>query len=121
MLVADRVKETTTSTGSGNITLAGAVAQFQTFNAAFGIDARFPYAIVDADGVDWEVGIGYLSGSTTLVRETVTASSNAGAAVNLSAGTHSVFCTNAAGEVNATGRGRLTAALAGANYDMTGF
>lgn len=121
MLVADRVKETTSTTGTGNITLAGAVAQFQTFNAAFGTNFRFPYAIIDADGVDWEVGQGYLSASTTLVREVVTASSNAGAAINLSAGTHSIFCSDTASNVNPSNGGRIAACSAGTCYNLTGF
>lgn len=121
MLTADRVKETTTTTGTGNITTAGAVAQFQTFNSAFGTNVRFPYALIDADATDWEVGIGYLSASTTLVRETVTASTNSGAAINLSAGTHSIFCTDSAAIVNSSNSGRTAAGNAGANYNVTGF
>jgi hypothetical protein len=90
---ADRVKETTTTTGTGNLTLAGAAAQFRSFNAAFGLNVMFSYVIVDADGVDWETGRGYLSGTTTLVRSVVTRSTNADALVSLSAGTHTVFST----------------------------
>lgn len=98
-IFADRVKETTTSTGTGNITLAGAVTQFQAFNAAFGTNSSFYYAIVAQSGSEWEVGEGYLSASSTLVRDEVYASSNGGAAVNLSAGTKDVFCTVPAKEV----------------------
>ena len=94
--VADRVKETSTTTGTGNVTLAGAASGFQTFNAAFGTNVAFHYAIVL--GTEWEVGEGYLSGASTLVRDEVTASSNSGAAVNFSAGTKDVFCTMAASE-----------------------
>lgn len=89
-MVKDRVRETSTSTGTGNVTLAGAVAQFQTFNTAFGTNVFFYYAIIDGDGVDWEVGRGYLSAATTLVRELVHDSST-GSAINLSANTHQVF------------------------------
>lgn len=92
-LTADRVKETSTTTGTGSLTLAGAVAQFRTFNAAFGLGQLFGYVIQDADGVDWETGRGYLSASTTLVRSYVFRSSNANAAISLSAGTHTVFST----------------------------
>lgn len=88
---ADRVKETTTTTGTGAITLAGAASQFQSFNAAFGLNAPFAYAIAGQTGTEWETGRGYLSGSTTLVRDVVTASSNSGAAVNFSAGTKDVW------------------------------
>ena len=65
---SDRAKETSTTTGTGNMTLAGAVSQFQSLNAAFGTDVWFDYAIVTQSGTQWEVGRGYLSGSTTLVR-----------------------------------------------------
>jgi len=88
---SDRVKETTTTTGTGNITTAGAATGFETFNTAFGTDVRFFYAIVGAS--EWEVGQGYLSASTTLVRETVLQSSNADALVNFSSGTKDVFQT----------------------------
>lgn len=90
-LVADRVKETSTTTGTGNVTLAGAAAGYRTFNAAFGTSAPFYYVIQDANGTAWETGRGYLSASATLVREIVHQSTNGGAAINLSAGTHTVF------------------------------
>lgn len=93
----DRVKETSTTTGTGNFTLAGAPAGYQTFNNAFGTQVRIEYMIeaVDANGVptgDWEVGDGYLSGSTTFVRDLVRRSSNSDALVNFSAGTKNVVC-----------------------------
>jgi hypothetical protein len=80
------------------MTLAGAVLGFQSFSAAFDLNLEFEYAIeaVDVNGApsgDWEVGSGYLSGATTLVRDNVKASSNAGNAVNWSAGNKNVFCT----------------------------
>jgi hypothetical protein len=90
---APRVKETTTTTGTGNITTLGAVSQFQDFNTAFGINVPFYYAIVGQTGTEWEEGQGHLSASTTLVRDVVYGSSNAGALVNLSAGTKDVFNT----------------------------
>jgi hypothetical protein len=92
-LYADRVKETSTSTGAGNFTLAGAVTQFITFNTAFGVGPSFYYTIAGQTGAEWEVGIGHLSNSTTLVRDTVLASSNSNNAVTFSAGTTDVFCT----------------------------
>ena len=91
--LADRVKESTTTTGTGSLTLSGAVAQFESFNTAFGTAAPFYYVITDANGTDWEVGTGELSNATTLVRTTVHQSSNADAKINLSAGTHTVFCS----------------------------
>lgn len=90
---ADRVKETTTTTGTGNITLAGAVSQFEAFSSNYAIGANFFYAIVGQTGTEWEVGRGTLSGASTLVRVEVYQSSNSDAAVNFSAGTKDVFNT----------------------------
>lgn len=90
-LYSDRVKETTTTTGTGDITLAGAASGFESFNTAFSTDNPFYYCV--ALSTEWEVGIGYLSGSTTLVRDKVLASSNSDTAVSFSAGTKDVFCT----------------------------
>lgn len=93
---ADRIKETSTTTGTGDFTLAGAVTGYVSFNTAFSTTHQFTYVIeaVDANGTptgDWEVGDGHLSGSTTLVRDRVIASSNANAAVNFAAGSKNVF------------------------------
>ncbi|MBA2708335.1 MAG: hypothetical protein H0U59_11095, partial [Gemmatimonadaceae bacterium] len=89
---ADRVKDTTTTTGTGSLTLAGvAPTGFQTFASAFATGERVFYAIVG--GAEWEVGRGTLSAATTLARTDVYASSNAGAAVNFAAGTKDVFCS----------------------------
>lgn len=97
-LFFDRIKETSSTTGTGNFTLAGAVSQFKTFSSRYTsgtADAADPiyYAIVGQSGTEWEVGRGYLSGSTTLVRAVVFASSNSDAAVSFSAGTKDVFNT----------------------------
>lgn len=97
-ILADRVQETTTTTGTGSVTLAGAVTGFRTFNSAIGTGNTTYYAIVSATGTQWEVGQGLLSGSTTLDRTTVYSSSNSNLAVNFSAGTKNVFCTLAAGQ-----------------------
>jgi hypothetical protein len=91
-VLADRVRETTTTTGTGTVTLAGAVTGFQTF-AAIGNGNTTYYTIAGQGTAEWEVGIGtYTSAGTTLARNTVLASSNAGALVNFSAGTKDVFC-----------------------------
>lgn len=87
--IFDRVRETTTTTGTGALTLAGAATGARTFNAAVTVGPAFPY--VCAAGAEWEVGIGHLSAATTLVRDTILSSSNAGAAVAFSAGTKDVF------------------------------
>lgn len=89
-LYADRVQETTTTTGTGTITLAGAVSGFRTFTSAFTTGARVHYVI--AGGTEWEVGEGELATTTTLTRNVIFASSNSGNAVNFSAGTKNVFC-----------------------------
>jgi len=90
-VVADRVKETSTSTGTGNFTLAGAVDSFISFNSGVGTGNRTYYTIALQGGSEFEVGIGTLSGSTTLVRDTVITSSNSDNLVNFSAGTKDVF------------------------------
>jgi hypothetical protein len=91
LVVADRVKETTTTAGTGTITLAGAVTGFQSF-AAIGNGNTTYYTIAGQGTSEWEVGIGtYTSSGTTLSRTTVLASSNAGALVSFSAGTKDVF------------------------------
>lgn len=93
LVVADRVKETTTSTGTGTITLAGAAVGFQSF-AAVGNGNSTYYTIADQTGSNWEVGIGtYTSSGTTLSRDTVLASSNSGSLVPFGAGIKDVFVT----------------------------
>jgi len=92
-VLADRVQETTTTTGTGTVTLAGASTGFQSFAAVGNGNSTF-YTIADASGSDWEVGIGtYTSSGTTLSRDTVLSSSNSGSLVNFSAGTKNVFVT----------------------------
>jgi hypothetical protein len=94
-MYADRVKDTTLSTGTGAITLAGvAPTGYQTFAAGFGASAvTVSYCIADQAGNNWEVGVGTFNGTTGLTRTTVLGSSNAGAAVAFTAGTKDVFCT----------------------------
>ena len=91
-VLADRVKETTTTTGTGTVTLLGAATGYQSF-AAIGNANTTYYTIAGQTGSEWEVGIGtYTSSGTTLSRDTVLASSNSGSLVNFSAGTKDVFC-----------------------------
>ena len=89
--VADRVRETTTTTGTGSITLAGAVFGYQSFADALSVNDTCWYAI--QGGTQWEIGIGTLMASATLARTTVLQSSNGDALVNFSAGVKDVFCT----------------------------
>lgn len=93
LVLLDRVRESTTTTGTGTITLAGAVAGFQSF-AAIGNGNQTYYTIADSTAGTWEVGIGtYTSSGTTLSRTTVLSSSNAGALVPFAAGVKDVFVT----------------------------
>lgn len=97
LVIADRVKETTSTTGTGTITLAGASSGFQSF-AAVGNGNQTFYTIAGQSSSEWEVGIGtYTASGTTLSRDTILASSNSGSAVNFSAGTKDVFITYPAG------------------------
>ena len=90
LVVKDRVQETTTTTGTGTVTLAGAVTGFQTFSVIGDGNTTY-YAITS--GNDWEVGLGtYTASGTTLSRDTILESSNSGSAITLS-GTSNVFVT----------------------------
>ena len=96
----NRIKETTTTTGTGSFTLAGAVATFQTFNNGLlvttdGVVKTTYYSATNATGSEWEVGIGTITNgtSTIMARSTVIASSNSNQLVNFSAGTKTVVAT----------------------------
>jgi hypothetical protein len=90
----DRVKETTTTTGTGAVTLAGAVSSFETFGTGIGNNNQTYYAIVHKSLNEWEVGVGTLNASsTTLTRTTVISSTNSDIAQNFQAGEKEVFCT----------------------------
>jgi len=96
--IADRVKETTSTTGTGTLDLGGAVSQFQTFVAGIGNGNETYYSIEDPTGTDWEVGIGTVTDAApdTLSRDTVISSSNGGSLVNFGAGDKVVFSTQPA-------------------------
>ena len=93
LVIANRVKETTTTAGTGTVTLLGASAGFQSFAVVGNANTTY-YTIAAQVGTEWEVGIGtYTSSGTTLARTTVLSSSNGGSAVNFSAGLKDVFVT----------------------------
>ena len=95
LVVADRVKETTTTTGTGTVTLLGASTGFQSF-AVIGNANTTYYTIAGQTGSEWEVGVGtYSSSGTTLARTTVLSNSSATqpSALSFSAGTKDVFVT----------------------------
>ena len=121
LVLKDRVQETTTTTGTGTLTLGGAVTGYQAFTAIGNGNTTY-YAIYAPGGTEWEVGIGtYTASGTTLSRDTVLASSNSGSLVNFSAGTKNVWgdypagkamFLDAAGAVRADGNSYLDFASA---------
>ena len=109
LVLADRVLETTTTTGSGTITLAGAEPGYQSFSVIGNANQTYYTLTTDSD---WEVGIGtYTASGTTLSRDTVLASSNSGNRITLPAGSKKVFVTYPAEKsVNFNVSGDITAA-----------
>jgi hypothetical protein len=109
LVLADRVNETTTTTGTGTVTLLGAVTGYQSFAVVGNANTTY-YTIASQTLSEWEVGIGtYTSSGTTLARTTVLSSSNSGSLVNFSAGTKNVFVTYPSGKsVNQDASGNVT-------------
>jgi len=95
LVLNDRVKETSTTTGTGTLNLSGAVSGFETFVAGVGDGNTTYYAIVNRDADEWEVGLGTVTDASTdtLARTTVITSSNSDSATSFSAGTKDVFVT----------------------------
>jgi len=116
-ILKDRVKESTTTTGTGNISLGGALATFDTFQSYLSNGDTTFYAIAHASsGVDeWEVGLGTWNTGNTLSRTTVLAGSNGTSAVTFSAGTKDVFMTYPASKAIVSGED-----AAFANITVTG-
>ena len=116
LVLNDRVKETTTTTGTGALTLGGAVTGFETFGTGVGNSNTTYYAVTLGGSAEFEVGLGTLnSDSTTITRTTVISSSNSDSAVNFSAGTKTIFCTIPASKsvfLDASGNATLGADLA---------
>lgn len=121
LVLADRVKDTTVSTGTGAVTLSGtAPAGFRTFGAGVGDGNTTYYTIAAPGSTEWEVGIGtYTAAGTSLSRDVVLSSSNANTLVPFSAGAKDVFVTYPAGKAIANGYGLLPIANGGTNGTAT--
>ena len=98
LVVNDRVKETTATTGTGTLDLAGAVQDFEGFVAGIGTTNETYYSIINTGTGEFEIGIGTVTDAATdtLSRDTVLSSSNSDNKANFSAGTKDVFCTQPA-------------------------
>ena len=94
LVINDRVKVTSTTTGTGAMALGSAVTGFETFAQGIGNNNTTYYCIFNQGTSEFEVGLGTLDGtSANLTRPTVISSSNSDAAVNFTSGTKDVFCT----------------------------
>jgi hypothetical protein len=102
LVLADRVRETTTVVGTGTATLLGAVTGYQSFTAVGNANTTY-YVIASQSAGEWEVGIGtYTASGTTLSRDTVLSSSNSNSLVNFAAGTKDIWVDYAAGKAVTT-------------------
>ena len=120
LVLSDRVQESSTTTGTGAFTLAGAANGFQSFNSGIGNGNSTYYTISDSANNAWEVGIGtYTHSGTSLSRDTVLASSNSGSLVNFGAGAKQVFVTYPAKKSAMTSGITENAATINANYTIT--
>ena len=126
--LADRVKETTVTTGTGNIALGGAITNFETFSANLSNGDTTYYAIVDNTNGAFEVGLGTYNSSGNTLSRSVIASSNSNSAVTLGSGTKEVFITAVADKIvmedgsnNVSIGGTVTAtAFSGSGASLTG-
>ena len=91
LILKDRVRESSSSSGTGTITLDGALTGFQSFTSAIGVGNQTYYSI--SSQTQWEVGVGTVGAGNTLSRDTVLDSSNSGAKVDFSVGGKDVFVT----------------------------
>jgi hypothetical protein len=105
-VIDDRVRESSTTTGTGPFTTAGAPGGYQTFGSVMSVGDTTWYAIVQP-GSNWETGIGTYTGTNTLARTTVISSNNSGAAVNFGVGSKDVFITQPAKKAAAFPAGTL--------------
>jgi len=96
-ITADRVKDTSTTTGTGNITVSGSAPfGYRTFSTVLSVGDTFYYAIQGQSTAEWEIGVGTYASTNQFARTTVLASSASGSAVSFSSGTKNVFITLAA-------------------------
>ena len=95
LIINDRVKETSTTTGTGTFSLAGATTGFETFVSGVGTGNTTYYSIVLDGTNEFEVGVGTVTDASpdTLSRDTVISSSNSDNKVDFSSGSKTVFCT----------------------------
>jgi hypothetical protein len=130
LILKDRVKESSSSSGTGNIALGGAFPGYQTFNAAVATGSTVYYTIHNLSAgfdTEWEVGVGTFTSPATLARNTVLSSSNSGSLVPFTAGAsglevfitqpaeEAVYINNATGKVEANGNGANTIAFTNIN------
>lgn len=99
-IIADRVRETSTTTGTSNITLAGAVTGYVSFDSVLNTADTTYYTIASLDGFSWEVGIATFTAPSTLARTTVLSSSSGGSIINFGAGVKDVFISLPASKTN---------------------
>jgi len=101
LVINDRVKESSTTTGTGTFDLDGVVSGFEGFVAGIGTGNTTYYTIFNQGTTEWEVGVGTVTDATpdTLARTTIISSSNSDSAVNFTSGTKDVFCTMPASKV----------------------
>ena len=128
LVLKDRVRESSSTSGTGTITLAGAATGFDSF-ASIGDGNTTYYAIIDTIAGDWEVGLGtYTASGTTLSRDTVLESSNSDTLVNFAANAKDVFCTYPAdksvflaadGSLTLPGALSATGAVTGSNLNVS--
>ena len=123
LVLDDRVKETSTTTGTGTLNLSGAVSGFQTFVAGIGDGNTTYYAIVNRDEDEWEVGLGTVTdASTDTLSRSAISSSNSDSAVDFSAGTKDVFCTLPASKIASLDTNNnlmIGSGSAGVDYTLT--
>jgi hypothetical protein len=122
LIIKDRVKEITTTTGTGDVSLAGASATFDTFQSVMSNGDTTFYAIVHtASGTDeWEVGVGTWNTGNTLTRTTVYAGSNGTSAVNFSSGNKDIFMTYPASKAAVAGEDVTFADITATDITATG-